>query len=71
MKKNKSAIIWDWNGTIVDDAQVFVDIMNVFLNEKKLKNISIKDYNNNFVFPVENYYTSLGFDFSKESDGVK
>ena len=21
-------IIWDWNGTIVDDAYLFVDIMN-------------------------------------------
>jgi len=29
-------IIWDWNGTIVDDAWVFVEIMNRVLKREGL-----------------------------------
>ena len=67
MKKNSFSIIWDWNGTIVDDAFVFIKIMNSFLNERDLPLISLKDYQRFFVFPVKNYYINLGFDFTKES----
>jgi len=67
MKKNSFSIIWDWNGTIVDDAFVFIKIMNSFLKERNLPLISLKDYQRFFVFPVKNYYISLGFDFTKES----
>jgi len=67
MKKNNFSIIWDWNGTIVDDAPVFIKIMNSFLIKRGLPLISLKDYRHSFVFPVKNYYKNLGFDFSKES----
>ena len=36
MKKNNLSIIWDWNGTIVNDAFVFIKIMNGFLKERGL-----------------------------------
>ena len=64
--KNKIVIIWDWNGTIVDDASVFVKIMNFFLKEKKLPLININQYRNLFEFPLINYYSKLGFDFKEE-----
>ena len=67
MKKNNFSIIWDWNGTIVNDAFVFIKIMNGFLKERGLPLISLEDYKNFFVFPVKDYYKSLGFNFSKES----
>ena len=57
----KMIVVWDWNGTIVDDAFVFVNIMNSYLKKNKLKPISINDYKNNFCFPVINYYKKLGF----------
>ena len=41
-------IIWDWNGTLVDDAWVFVDIMNRFLKKMNLPIISLEDYQQNF-----------------------
>jgi len=63
----KSVVIWDWNGTLVDDGFLFVKIMNVFLLEKKLRPISVVDYKNFFEFPLENYYLNLGFDFKDES----
>tara|TARA_B100001175_G_scaffold36419_1_gene26558 strand:+ start:1143 stop:1793 length:651 start_codon:yes stop_codon:yes gene_type:complete len=65
--KNNLSIIWDWNGTIVNDASIFIKIMNDFLSERNLPPITLKQYRSAFVFPVKNYYTKLGFDFSEES----
>ena len=64
---NDCAVIWDWNGTIVDDAQLFVDIMNSFLKEQRLPLINVAVYRESFEFPIINYYRRLGFDFKKES----
>ncbi len=65
--KNSLALIWDWNGTIVDDASVFIKIMNEFLAERSLPLIDSKKYREFFTFPVKDYYKLLGFHFSKES----
>jgi len=67
MTNKKVAVFWDWNGTIVNDSLLFVDIMNVFLLEKKLNAISVDDYKRFFEFPIKNYYLNLGFDFKDES----
>jgi len=61
------AVIWDWNGTLVDDAFLFVDIMNSFLLEHGLDKITVKDYKSVFGFPIKEYYLNLGFDFKNES----
>ena len=65
--KNSLVVFWDWNGTIVNDAQLFVDLMNVFLKEKKLPVIDVQEYREKFEFPIIDYYRRLGFDFSDES----
>ena len=59
-------IIWDWNGTLLNDAWLFVDIMNNVLSNRNMNNITVKEYRNIFGFPVENYYKKLGFDMEKE-----
>ena len=59
-------IIWDWNGTLVDDTWLFVDIMNGVLKNRKLNSITLDDYRNVFDFPVQDYYRKLGFDFDNE-----
>ena len=48
-------IIWDWNGTIVNDAPLFVDIMNKSLSAASLPNITLNDYKNLFVFPIVDF----------------
>ena len=53
-------IIWDWNGTLIDDAWLFVDLMNDELNSRNLPNITINDYQKYFTFPVKKYYEKLG-----------
>ena len=41
---NNLVVVWDWNGTLVDDAFIFVDIMNGYLSEFSLPPISLSDY---------------------------
>ena len=67
MLKNKKHIIFDWNGTLVDDAWIFVDILNVLLTTRGLKVITIKDYRNKFCFPIKLFYKNLGVDISRKS----
>ena len=60
-------IIWDWNGTLLDDAWLFVDIMNGVLENRNMDTITVEKYRKIFGFPVEEYYKKLGFDLEKES----
>ena len=60
-------IIWDWNGTLVDDAWIFVQLMNEELSNRQLPLINTQTYRKKFTFPVKKYYENLGFDFKKES----
>lgn len=57
-------IIWDWNGTIVNDAWVFVDVMNAVLQKKLLPPTNLKHYRQNFCFPIQSYWRGLGFTFT-------
>ncbi len=34
---NKKHIVFDWNGTLIDDAWVFVDILNVLLKKAEME----------------------------------
>lgn len=68
MKKfNYDHIIWDWNGTLFNDVDLCVSVVNNLLAKYELKNISKDDYREHFDFPIENYYKNVGFDFSKKS----
>ncbi|MBE3126941.1 MAG: HAD family hydrolase [Candidatus Atribacteria bacterium] len=64
---NYKHIIWDWNGTLVDDVWLVVEIMNKMLKKRNLHRIDSKKYREIFDFPVTKYYLKLGFDFSAES----
>lgn len=67
MIKNYKHIIWDWNGTILNDVDLCVELINGLLKERNLRTISKDDYKSIFTIPVKNYYAALGFDFEKES----
>lgn len=60
-------IIWDWNGTLLDDVQACVDAINVLLKARALPLLSLGKYLDVFDFPVRNYYLKLGFDLSQEN----
>jgi phosphoglycolate phosphatase len=64
--KAKKTLIWDWNGTLLDDAEICVYCINTLLRKRNLKEISLQKYREVFTFPVIDYYRSVGFDFEKE-----
>ncbi len=59
-------IIWDWNGTLLDDVQACVDSINCMLAPRNLPTISRQQYRDIFDFPVKSYYARLGFDMQNE-----
>ena len=59
-------IIWDWNGTLLDDTWLCVEGINKSLEKRSLQTITEEIYRKVFSFPVEDYYRRLGFDFKKE-----
>jgi Predicted phosphatases len=65
MNKYK-CIIWDWNGTLFDDIDVSVRVMNSILQKHNLPELSNERYKEIFEFPVVNYYNQLGFDLVKD-----
>ena len=58
-------LIWDFNGTIVDDVKLGVNCINQLIT-KYLKRppLKIREYQDIFTFPVKDYYEKVGFDFS-------
>jgi len=58
-------IIWDWNGTLFDDARICVEILNGSLVKRGMATINVEQYQSEFGFPVKDYYEKLGFDFSQ------
>ncbi len=59
-------IIWDWNGTLLDDRWLCVEGINKGLIKRKLTPITEEKYRQVFTFPVKKYYMRLGFNFDKE-----
>lgn len=53
-------IIWDWNGTLVNDAELCVAIVNQILKDYGIMPVDRAFYLDNFSFPVCEYYKSLG-----------
>jgi phosphoglycolate phosphatase len=59
-------IIWDWNGTLFDDAWLCLQIINRLLSERGLQTITPDQYEQSFGFPVIDYYQRIGFNFAIE-----
>lgn len=59
-------IIWDWNGTLLNDLALSVDVMNGVLARRGLPRLDCARYHAVFDFPVQRYYRLLGLDSSEE-----
>ncbi len=64
--RNVSHVLWDWNGTLLDDTALCIDIMNGLLSERGLPLLDKARYQQLFDFPVVEYYQRLGFDFRRD-----
>ena len=61
-------VIWDWNGTLLDDTQLCYDIANEMRVERGMSPLPDVDvYRGLFRFPVIEYYRQMGYTFETES----
>lgn len=65
-----NTIIWDWNGTLLNDTDYCVSTMNSLLADRGLPLLTTKKYREVFSFPVKDYYQTIGFDFTKEDFSI-
>lgn len=59
-------VFYDWNGTLLNDTDICVDILNTMLTKRGYQPITKEKYLDIFSFPIKEYYKLAGFDFSKE-----
>lgn len=63
----KTTVIFDWNGTLIDDLELCLALLNSMLKKRGLAEYDVAGYREIFTFPVIDYYRKAGFDFKKES----
>ena len=69
MVKDKTGLlIWDWNGTLLDDTAYCYSIANEMRRERGMPLLDGVDaYRTVFRFPIIEYYRAMGYTFEKES----
>jgi len=65
--RGKHHVIFDWNGTLLDDVDTCVGIIGKIMHRRGLSPIDRDAYLECFRFPVLDYYKQLGFDFEVAS----
>ena len=58
-------LIWDWNGTLLDDVSAAVNALNRMLSSRDAAPITVEHYRRRFGFPVRPFYAELGVDLDK------
>ena len=53
-------VLWDWNGTLLDDTQAALDTLNVMLARRGAKPIALKFFRDHFAFPCRPFYDMIG-----------
>jgi len=59
-------IIWDWNGTLLDDVGAAVRALNRMLESRGVPPTTREYYRAHFGFPVRPFYSELGVDLEHE-----
>ena len=60
-------IIWDWNGTLLNDADIGHEVESILFRRHGVTPLSKEERARLFRFPISDYYQERGFDFSKKS----
>ena len=60
-------VIWDWNGTLLDDTELCYQIANDMRQERGMRLMrDVEEYRTYFTFPVIDYYRRMGYSFETE-----
>ena len=66
--RNYDLVIWDWNGTLLDDTETCFAIANEMRLSRGMKPMTnLESYRAVFRFPIIEYYRSMGYTFESES----
>lgn len=65
--KNYRHVVWDWNGTLLDDLWLCMEALDMLLAREGRAPIDAGTYRRIFSFPVIDVYRALGFDTSRAS----
>lgn len=60
-------IIWDWNGTILNDTQIVFDVYSEIAVKEGLVPVSLEQFRTTFTFPTIKTYEILGFNILEEN----
>jgi len=61
-------IIFDFNGTIIDDVDLCLQLLNELLQKRNHPPLTKEQYKKIFRFPIIDYYKLAGFDFKSDKD---
>ncbi|MEN6637121.1 MAG: HAD hydrolase-like protein [Clostridiaceae bacterium] len=65
--RNYDLVIWDWNGTLLDDTEMCYQIANEMRLERGMDLMrGVEEYRTYFTFPVIDYYRRMGYTFETE-----
>ncbi len=67
MIQNYKNIIWDWNGTLLNDLDLCLGIAQKMVANHRSAQLTLAEYKNAFGFPITGYYEKVGIDLAKES----
>ena len=60
-------ILWDFNGTLLDDTDIAVQSENVLLARRQMPLIENREqYQALFCYPIQSFYEKLGYDFKRD-----
>ena len=66
--KGTRLVIWDWNGTLLDDTELCYRIANDMRVERGMAPLpDVEAYRRVFRFPIIDYYRAMGYTFETES----
>lgn len=60
-----ASIIWDWNGTLIDDLELTLELIGQVCVAHGLEAPSVERHRDLFCFPVRDYYEALGVDLTR------
>lgn len=67
MQEGFDTVVWDFNGTLIDDLDLVVRSVNRQLAKRNLPSLTADAYRDVFGFPVQDYYRRIGVTFESET----
>lgn len=70
MTRNLDLVIFDWNGTLIDDVWLSVNALNGIMEKRRLKPLTTEFYREHFCFPAVNFYREISLDVNNDWDDI-